>query len=101
MKWPCPTITLMIILNITIESSSATDGNRDRDPHQSNGLSPQGPVEEQKEGEDEQGSLDHEGLVHALRQCACSNGSSPNPDGPRLNEHAIKPDPLNVAENGA
>ncbi|CAO2635749.1 hypothetical protein LEMLEM_LOCUS23260, partial [Lemmus lemmus] len=42
------------------------DGDRDRDPHQSNGLSSQGPVEEQKEGEDEQGSQDHKGLVHPL-----------------------------------
>ena len=47
--------------------SPATDGDRDRDPHQSNRLSPQGPVEEQKEGEDEQGSLDRQGLVHPLR----------------------------------
>ncbi|KAH0501541.1 Gamma-secretase subunit PEN-2 [Microtus ochrogaster] len=30
------------------------DGDRDKVPHQSNGLSPQGPVEGQKEGEDEQ-----------------------------------------------
>ena len=51
------------------------NGDRDRDPPQSNGLSSQGPVEEQKEGEDEQGSQDHEGLVHPLRQCACSNGA--------------------------
>ena len=36
----------------------------------STGLSFQGPVEEQKEGEHEQGSQDHEGLVHPLRQCA-------------------------------
>ena len=77
-----------------------TDGDRDRDPHQSNRLSPQGPVEEQKEGEDEQGSLDPEGLVQPLKQCACSNGSSPNSAGPGLNEHVIKPDSLNVADNG-
>ena len=77
-----------------------TDGDRDRDPHQSNGLSSQGPVERQKEGEDEQGSQDHEGLVHQLRQCACSIGSSPNPAGPGLNEHVIKPDSLIVADNG-
>ena len=76
------------------------DGDGDRDPHQSNGLSSQGPVEEQKEGEDEQGSQDREGLVHQLRQCACSNGSSPNPAGPGLNEHVIKPDSLIVADNG-
>ncbi|KAH0516200.1 Vascular endothelial growth factor C [Microtus ochrogaster] len=35
-----------------------TDRHRDTDPHQSNGLSSQGPVKEQKEGEDEQGGLD-------------------------------------------
>ena len=76
------------------------DGNRDRDPHQSNGLSSQGPVERQKEGEDEQGSQDREGLVHQMTQCACSSGSSLNPAGPGLNEHAIKPDSLNVADKG-
>ena len=76
------------------------DGDGDRDPHQSNGLSSQGPVEEQKGGEDKQGSLDCEGLVHPLRKCACFNGSSPNPAGPGLNEHAIKLDSLNVADNG-
>ena len=43
------------------------DGDRDRDPHWSTGLSPQGPAEEQKEGEDEQGSQDREGLVHQPR----------------------------------
>ncbi|XP_075827663.1 ribosomal biogenesis factor isoform X1 [Microtus pennsylvanicus] len=32
----------------------AMDGDRDRDPHRTTGLSSQGPVEEQKEGEDEQ-----------------------------------------------
>ena len=37
------------------------DGERDKDPRQSKELSPQGPVEEQKEGEDEQGSQDHKG----------------------------------------
>ena len=79
----------------------ATDGDRDKVPHQSNRLSPQGPTEEQKEGEDEQGSQDHEGLVHSLRQCACSNGSSPNPTGPGLKEHAIKLDSLNVADKGS
>ena len=35
-----------------------------------NRLSSQGPVEEQKEGEDEQGSQDREGLVQPRRQCA-------------------------------
>ena len=58
-------------------------------------------VEEQKEGEDEQGSLDHKGLVHPLRQFAYSNGSSPNPAGLGLNERAIKPNSLNVADNGS
>ena len=75
------------------------DGDRDRDPHCSTGLSSQGPVEEQKEGEYKQGSQDHKGLVHPLRQCARSNGSSPNPAGLGLNEHVIKLDPLNVADN--
>ena len=53
----------------------------------------------QKNG-DEQGSLNCEGLVHPLRQYDCSNGSSPNPAGLGLNEHVIKMDSLNVAENG-
>ena len=76
------------------------DGDRDRDPHQSNGLSSQDPLERQKEGEDEHGSQDHEGLFHQLRQCAYSNGSSPNPVGLGLNKHVIKPDSLIVADNG-
>ena len=78
------------------------DRDRDRDPRQSNRLNSQGPIEGQKKGEDEQGSQDHEGLVHQLRQCACSssNGSSPNPAGPGLNELVIKLDPLIVADNG-
>ena len=50
--------------------SLATDGDRDRAPHRSNGLSSQGSVEEQEEGEYEQGSQDCKGLVHQLRQCA-------------------------------
>ena len=75
------------------------DRDRDKVPHQSNRLSSQGPIEEQK-GEDEQGSLDREGLVHPLRQCAWSDVRSPNPARPGLNEHAIKSDSLNVADNG-
>ena len=47
---------------------------------------------EQKEGEDDQGSQDREELVHPLRQCACSNGSSPNAAVLGLKEHVIKPD---------
>ena len=57
------------------------------------------PVEEQKEGVDKQGSQDCKGLVHPLRQCACSNGSSTNPAGTALNQHVIKLDSLNVADN--
>ena len=75
------------------------DGDRDRDPNQSIGLSSQGAVEEQKKGEDEQGSQDREGLVYSLRQCALSNRSSPRPVVVGLNEHVIKPDSLNVADN--
>ena len=30
-----------------------------------------------------------------------SNGSSPNPAGPGLNEHVIKQDPLIVADKGS
>ena len=41
---------------------STMDGDRDRDPHWSTGLSPQGPNEEQKEGEHEKGSQDREGV---------------------------------------
>ena len=48
----------------------AMDGEGDRDPHWRTGLSSQGPDEEQKEGEDEQGSQDSEGLFHPERQCA-------------------------------
>ncbi|XP_075809324.1 uncharacterized protein LOC142837841 [Microtus pennsylvanicus] len=44
------------------------DGNRDRDPHWSTGLRSQGTNEEQKEGEHEQRSRDHEGCTHPLRQ---------------------------------
>ena len=40
------------------------DGDRDRDPHWSSGLSSQGPNEEQKEGENEQGSQERERYVH-------------------------------------
>ena len=47
-----------------------------------------------------QGSLDRKGLVHPLRQCTCSNCSSPNPAGPGLNEHVIKWNSLNAADNG-
>ena len=61
----------------------------------------QGPVEEQTKGEYEQRSQDHEGLIHPLRQCTRTNGNSPKPTGLGLNEHVIKLDPLNVADNGA
>ena len=44
------------------------DGDRDGDPHWSTGLSPLGPNEEQKEGEQEKGSQDSEGCVHPLIQ---------------------------------
>ena len=44
------------------------DRDRDGDPHWSTGLSPQGPNEEQKEGEHEKGSLDSKGCVHPLIQ---------------------------------
>ena len=75
------------------------DGDRDRDPHWSTGLSSQGPNEEQKEGEHEQGSQDHEGCVHPLRQWDRSN-RSPRPVGMGLMEHVIKLDSLNVADSG-
>ena len=74
-------------------------GDRDRDPHWSTGLSSQGPNEEQKEGEHEQGSQDHEGCVHPLRWWDESNGSSPRPDGLGVMEHVIKLDTLYVAVN--
>ena len=76
------------------------DGDRDRDPHWSIGLSSQGPNEERKEGKHEQGSQDHEGYVHALRRWDRSNESSPRPVGMGLMEHVIKPDSLNVADGG-
>ncbi|CAO2645925.1 hypothetical protein LEMLEM_LOCUS27677, partial [Lemmus lemmus] len=47
----------------------AVNGDRDRDPHWSTGLSSQDPDEEQKEGEHEQGSQDCEGCAHPLRWC--------------------------------
>ena len=73
------------------------DGDRDRDPHWSTGLSPQGPNEEQKEGDHEKGSQDCEGCIHPLIQGDLSKESSPRPAGLGLNEHVIKPDSLNVA----
>ena len=75
------------------------DGDRDRDPHWSTGLSSQGPVEEQKKGEYKQGSLDHEGLGHPLRQCTRANRSSTTKAGLELNKHVIKLNPLNVIDN--
>ena len=42
------------------------DGDRDGDPHWSTGLSPQGPNEEQKEGEHEKGCQDCEECIHPL-----------------------------------
>ena len=59
--------TLMNILYTSIEPHLAMDGDRDRDPHWSTGLSSQGP-NEQKEGEHERGSQNHEGCVHPLRR---------------------------------
>ncbi|KAM7339594.1 hypothetical protein ACRRTK_000209 [Alexandromys fortis] len=44
------------------------DGDRDRDPHWNTGLSSQCPNEEQKEGEHEQGSQDHEECAPSLRR---------------------------------
>ena len=41
----------------------------ERDQHWSTGLSSQGPDEEQKEGEDEQGIQDRKEFVHPQRQC--------------------------------
>ena len=60
----------------------AMDGDRDRDPHWSTGLSSQGPNEEQKEGEHEQGRQDREECVQPLIQGVGSNESLPRPDGP-------------------
>ena len=44
------------------------DGDTDRDPHWSTGLSPKGPNEEQKEGVHEQGNQDREGCIHPMIQ---------------------------------
>ncbi|KAH0500098.1 Sorting nexin-25 [Microtus ochrogaster] len=44
------------------------DVDRDREPHWSTGLISQGPNEEWKKEEDEQGSQDNEGHTHPLRQ---------------------------------
>ena len=76
------------------------DGDRDRDLQWSTGLSSQGPNEEQKEGEHEQGSQDREGCIHPLRWWDRSNGRSPRTVGMGLMEHVIKPDSLNVADDG-
>ena len=75
------------------------DGDWDRDPHWSTGLSSQGPVEEQKEEEYEQGSQDVEVLVQPLRQCDWSNESSPKPVSLGLKKHGIKLWVLKVADN--
>ena len=40
----------------------------DRDPHRSTGLSPQDPIEEQKDAEHKKGSQDSEGGVHPMIQ---------------------------------
>ena len=68
LDWPYPIVTLMNILHITINLHLAMDGDRDRDPHWSTALSPQGSNKEQKEGEHEQGSQDRKGCVHPLIQ---------------------------------
>ena len=54
--------------NLHLLMAKDGDGDRDGDPHWSTGLSPQGPNEEQKEGEHEKGSQDHEGCIHPLIQ---------------------------------
>ena len=77
------------------------DGDRDRDPLWSTGLSPQGPNEERKEGEQERGSQDREECVHPLIQGDWSGGSSPGTAGLGLKEPVIGRDSLNVADMGA
>ncbi len=74
-------------------------GDRDRDPNWSTGQKSQGPNQEQKEGEHEQGTQDREGYTHILRQWGCSFGNSPRPAGLSLKKHGIKPDLLNIADN--
>ncbi len=74
-------------------------GDRDRDPHWSTGQKSQGPNQEQKEREHEQGTQDREGCTHTLRQWGCSIGNSPRPAGLGLKKHGIKPDSLNIADN--
>ena len=77
------------------------DGDRDRDPHWSTGLSPQGPNEEQKEGEHEEGNQDRKGCIHPLIPGDRLNESSPRPAGLGLKELVIKLESLNVADMGA
>ncbi|CAO2628143.1 hypothetical protein LEMLEM_LOCUS19848 [Lemmus lemmus] len=73
-----------------MEEPSSGDGwGWRRSPHWSTGLSSQGPDEERKEGEHEQGRQDHEGCAHLLRCCDLSKGSSGRPAGLGLNEHVI------------
>ena len=75
------------------------DGDGDRDPHWSTGLSSQGPYEEQKKVEHEQRSQDREGCVHPLRRWDGSNGRSPRPARLGVMENVIKMDTLNVTGN--
>ena len=62
LNWPYPIATLM---NLAYHHRTfvhlAMDGDRDRDPHWNTGLGSQGPNEEQKEGEHEQGSQEVRG----------------------------------------
>ncbi|KAM7338897.1 hypothetical protein ACRRTK_002381 [Alexandromys fortis] len=57
-------LSFLILQNLHLEM----DGDRDRDPHWSTGLSSQCPKEEQNEGKYEQRSQDHEGCTHPRRQ---------------------------------
>ena len=83
----------------SIQVQEGAQPHRDRGPHWSTGLNSQGPNEEQKEGEYEQGSQDHEGCAHPLRRWGWSNGSSPRPAGLGLKNHRIKLNSLNMADN--
>ena len=84
---------------MNINFYQAMKGDRDRDTHWSTGLKSQGPSQERKEREHEQGAQDHEGCTHTLRQWGCSIGNSPRPAGLGLKKPGLKPVLLNIADN--
>ncbi|KAH0507639.1 60S ribosomal protein L30 [Microtus ochrogaster] len=85
-----------ILLNVDLHQAMKGDG----DPRWSTGLKSQGPNQEQKERELEQGTQDSKGCTHTRRQWGCSIGNSPRPAGLGLKRPGMWPDSLNIADNG-